>query len=149
MKANISEQFPFYIPQYQNKEIKTSTKHFLNTVCKTQNTIWYLYIYTMKHSGWGLLKLRSLISPLGEILIQQQYRLNTFNHVHICQVTLQISCGDTCQIWTWCNKVNSVLIILKFGKITERINWLSESHKKIKSNRPWYCRKILIWKLQK
>ena len=50
--------------------------------------------------GWGLLKLRSFISPLREILILQKYRLDTFNHVHICQVSPQLSCSDTCQIWT-------------------------------------------------
>ena len=44
--------------------------------------------------GWELLKLRSLISPLREILILQKYRLYTFNHVHICQVSPQLSCGD-------------------------------------------------------
>ena len=55
----------------------------------------------LKHQGWGLLKLRSIISPLREILIEQKYRLDTPNHVHICQVSPQLSCGDTCQIWTW------------------------------------------------
>ena len=51
--------------------------------------------------GWGLLKLRSLISPLREILIKQKYKSDNFNHVHICQVSPQLSWGDTCQIWTW------------------------------------------------
>ena len=46
--------------------------------------------------GWGLLKLRSLISPLREHLVSRKY---TFNHVHFCQVFLQLSCGDTCQTW--------------------------------------------------
>ena len=50
---------------------------------------------------WGLLKLRSLISQLWEILIQQNYMLDSFNQVHICQVYPQLSCGDTIQIWTW------------------------------------------------
>ena len=51
--------------------------------------------------GWGLLKLRSLISPLREILIYQEHRLDILNSVHICQVSPQLSSGDTCQIWTW------------------------------------------------
>ena len=46
----------------------------------------------------GLLKLRSLISPLWKVLICQRYRLSLSNHDHICQVSLQLSYGDTCQI---------------------------------------------------
>ena len=61
--------------------------------------------------GGGLLKIRSLISPLRESLILQKYRSDTFNHVHICQVSPQLSCGDTCQTWTW--QVTTVLIIRK------------------------------------
>ena len=56
--------------------------------------------------GWGLLKLRSLISPLRKILILQKYMWDTFNDVHICQVSPQHSCGDTCQIWTWYHSGN-------------------------------------------
>ena len=56
--------------------------------------------------GWGLLRLRSLISPLREILILQKYSLDTYNHVHICQVSPQLSCGDTCQRWTWYHSGN-------------------------------------------
>ena len=47
---------------------------------------------------WGLLKLNSLISPQAEFLILQKYLLDYFNHIHIWQVSLQPSCGDTCQI---------------------------------------------------
>ena len=54
----------------------------------------------LPNQGWGVLKVRSLISPLREILILQKYKLDTFNHVHICQVSPQLSCADTCQIWT-------------------------------------------------
>ena len=28
--------------------------------------------------------------------------LETLNHIHICQVSPQLSCSDTCQIGTWC-----------------------------------------------
>ena len=35
----------------------------------------------------------------GEISVE--YKSDNFNHVHICQVSPQMSCGDTCQIWTW------------------------------------------------
>ena len=44
--------------------------------------------------GGGVLKRRLSISPL-------EYHLN---HVHICQVSPQQSCGDTCHKWTWYSK---------------------------------------------
>ena len=48
--------------------------------------------------GWGLLKPRSLISPYAKIPILRKYLLDSLNHIHICQVSPQLSCGDTCQI---------------------------------------------------
>ena len=43
-----------------------------------------------KNCGWGLLNLSSIISLLQEILIQQKYRLDTFNYVYICRVSWQL-----------------------------------------------------------
>ena len=40
--------------------------------------------------GWGLLKLRSSISPQAKFSISQKY----------------MSCSDTCQIWMWYSKAN-------------------------------------------
>ena len=51
--------------------------------------------------GWGLLKLRSSISPYAKFSISQKYLLHSLNLFHIWQVSPQLSCGDTCQIWTW------------------------------------------------
>ena len=48
--------------------------------------------------GWGLLKLRSLISPQAKFSILQKYLLDSLNHIHIWQVSPQLSCGDTYQI---------------------------------------------------
>ena len=53
------------------------------------------------YQGWGLLKLRSLISPQAEFSILQKYLLDYLHHIHIWQVSPQLSCGNTCQIWTW------------------------------------------------
>ena len=39
--------------------------------------------------GWGLQKVRPLISPLREILMHKKYGLDTLNHVHICRVSPQ------------------------------------------------------------
>ena len=48
--------------------------------------------------GWGLLKLRSLISPEAKFSILQKYLLDPLYYIHIWQVSLQLSCGDICQI---------------------------------------------------
>ena len=48
--------------------------------------------------GWGLLKLCSLISPQAKFSILQKYLLDSLNHIHIWQVSPQLSCGDTYQI---------------------------------------------------
>ena len=61
---------------------------------------WTLSYFSCIDLGWGLLKLRSLISPLQKISIYHNSRSHTLNHVNIWQVSPQLSCGDSCQIWT-------------------------------------------------
>ena len=46
-------------------------------------------------------KLRSLISPQANFSILPKYLLDYLHHIHIWQVSPQLSCGNTCQIWTW------------------------------------------------
>ena len=36
--------------------------------------------------------------------------LDIEHHVHIWQVSPQLSCGDTCEIWMWCKKKSNVLL---------------------------------------
>ena len=53
------------------------------------------------------------------------------SHIHIWQVSLQLSCGDTCQILMWYWKGGSVLVILKKiqpESIWNWGNWYSDSH---------------------
>ena len=47
---------------------------------------------------WGLLKLCSLIPPWAKFSTQQKYMLDSLNHIHIWQVSPQLSCSDTSQI---------------------------------------------------
>ena len=51
--------------------------------------------------GLVLLKLRSLISPLGTFSVLQKHVLEYSNHIHIRQKSPQLGCSDICQIWTW------------------------------------------------
>ena len=50
---------------------------------------------------WGLLKLHLLISLWVFFSILQKFLLDSFNHINIWQLSLQLSCGNTCQIWKW------------------------------------------------
>ena len=56
--------------------------------------------------GWGSLKFRSLITPLGKFAISQIHMLESLNHINIWQISSQLSCGDIYQIWTWHSKDN-------------------------------------------
>ena len=61
-----------------------------------------IWIHYISHQGWGLLKLCSLIYLSEKYFILQHYMLHTYilqNGIHIWQVSPQLSCGDTCQIW--------------------------------------------------
>ena len=90
-------------------------------VCKNK----FLSIYL----GWGLLKLRSLISPWAKFSILQKYLLYSLNHIHIWQMSPQLSCGDTCQIWTRYSIVNVCFDNNgKYGKFRNGDNWLSNPH---------------------
>ena len=56
--------------------------------------------------GWGLPKLCSLISPQAKFFIQK-WLSNSLNHIHIWQVSPQLSCAHTCHIWTWSSIANT------------------------------------------
>ena len=71
------------------------------TVCIFRGKHWRLIDLALTGQGWGLLKLRSLISPWAKYSISQKCPLGSLNHIHIWQVSPQLGCGDTWQIWTW------------------------------------------------
>ena len=51
------------------------------------------------------------------------YILDFEHHVHIRQVPLQLSCGDTCQIWMWFKEYNRYFCKIKniaYGEITQQ-----------------------------
>ena len=78
---------------------------------------------------WGLLKLRPLIALLAIFQPLWKYKLYPLNHIHICQVSLQLSCGDTCQIWTWYSIEKQCFnSSQKLGKQRIGKNWLSNPH---------------------
>ena len=58
------------------------------------------------NQGWGSLKLRSLISPLGKFSILQRLRLESLNHIHIWQMSPQLGCGGISQMLT-CHSIGN------------------------------------------
>ena len=71
------------------------------SVAKWHSMLFTVSIISVAIQGWGLLKLRSLNFLLWKLSILKKYLLNSLNHAHICQVSPQLSCGDTWQIWAW------------------------------------------------
>ena len=62
------------------------------------------------------IEFRSLIFLFGEYLLLQKHHLDSLNHIHISQVSQQLSCGETCKIWTWHMHITTLLMILKNGE---------------------------------
>ena len=102
--------------------------------------------YTVKHNvirklGWGLLKLRSSISPLAKFSILQKCLLHSLNHIHIWQVSPQLSCGNTCQIWTSYSIANMYFGDVQIlGKKRNGGNRLSNPHP-----RSGHLSLVIIW----
>ena len=84
----------------------------------------------------GLLKLHSLITLLWKNCILLKYKLDSSNRDYICQVSLQLSCSDTCQIWSRYSVGKQCLLLMKNGKInrTEEMGFVA----------PTPCR--MLWK---
>ena len=50
----------------------------------------------------GVTKAPLINFPVVEIFFLAKYTLSySLNHIYIWQVSLQLSCSDTCQIWMW------------------------------------------------
>ena len=70
------------------------------------------------HQGWGLL---SHFSPNLSAL--SKHTLDIKYHVYIWQVSPQLTCGDTWQIWMWFRKSSSYFFKIEnfsYGEINER-----------------------------
>ena len=75
-------------------------KSFVTKFITLSNIMMYeILLKEWWNTGLWLLKLCSVISPLWIHLILDDYPLHSLNHIHIWQVSLQLGCSDTCQIW--------------------------------------------------
>ena len=55
----------------------------------------------MADMGWGLLSQFPPFRYIPNFSVSQKHALAIEYHVYICQVSPQLSCGDTCHIWMW------------------------------------------------
>ena len=83
--------------------------------------IWYSNGY--RDLGWGLLSQFPPFRYFPKFSALSKHTLTIKHTVHIWQVSPQLSCGDTCQIWTWF-KVSNLLFweteICRNGEINGR-----------------------------
>ena len=72
--------------------------------------------------GWGLLSQLSPFRYLPHFPLLSKQTLAIEHHVYIWQVSPQLSCGDTCQIWMWFRESNRYFCKIKnfaYGEISE------------------------------
>ena len=78
---------------------------------------------THRDLGWGLLSQFSPFRYFPNFPALSKQTLDIEYHVYIWQVSPQLSCGDTCQIWTWFKGSNSYFCKIEnfaYGEINER-----------------------------
>ena len=80
-------------------------QNLMCTTTATHHGYWLaLPHYSIKYTEWswvGVTKGQLVNFPIGDISFFQKYLLDVLNHFHIWQVSPQLSCGDTCEIWNW------------------------------------------------
>ena len=101
--------------------------------------IGYHQAVTPDSTGVGVTKAPFVNFSVSKMLLSK-YLLDYLHHIHIWQVSPQLSCGNTCQIWTWYTIASMYFgDAEKLGKRRNGGNWLSNSN-------PWF---IVDWDIRK
>ena len=77
----------------------------------------------LDHLGWGLLSRFPPFRYFPNFSALSKHTLDIEYHVYIWQVSPQLSCGDTCQIWKWFKESNRYFWKIEnfaYGEINER-----------------------------
>ena len=92
--------------------------------------VWWKWLPGLRTSAtlhpaqeWGLLSQFPLFRYFSHFSASPKYMLAIKYHVHIWQVSPQLSCGDICQIWMWCEESNRYFSRMEnfaYGQINER-----------------------------
>ena len=81
------------------------------------------YTIRFPHLGWGLLSRFPPFRYFPNFSALSNHTLDIEYHVYIWQVSPQLSCGDTCQIWKWFKETNRYFWKIEhfaYGEINER-----------------------------
>ena len=81
------------------------------------------HIFLTKVQGWGLLSQFSPFRYFPKFSALSKHTLTVRYRVYIWQVSPQLSCGDTCQIWMWFEESNMYFCEIEnfaYGEINER-----------------------------
>ena len=92
---------------------------------------------TSQDQGWGLLNQFPPLRYFPNFSALSKHPFVLEYHVYIWQVSPQLSCGDSCQIWMWLKESNSHFCKIEnfgYGEINERS--FSNPH-------PWINAKLL------
>ena len=85
----------------------------------------------LTHLGWGLLSQFPLFRCFPNLSALWIHTLAIEYHVYIWQVSPQLSCGDTCQIWMWFKYSNRY-----FGEI-ENFAYREINKRSFSEPHPW------------
>ena len=88
-----------------------------------------VFQFALRHQGWGLLSQFSPFLYFPHLPLLSKQTLAIEYHVYIWQVSPQLSCGDSCQLWMWFWESNRYFCKIEnfaYGEISERS--FSNSH---------------------
>ena len=69
--------------------------------------LWGMNISSFRVHGWGLLSQFPPFRYFPNFSALSKHTLYIDYHIYIWQISPQLSCGDTCQIWMWFKESNS------------------------------------------
>ena len=85
--------------------------------------IWSKEVLLCVRQGWGLLSRFPPFRYFPNFSVLPKHTLSIEDHVYIWQVSPQLSCGDICQIWMWCEESNRYFSRIEnfvYGEFNER-----------------------------
>ena len=103
----------------------------------------------LQEQGWGLLCQFPPFRYFPNSLESPKHMLAIEYHFYIWQVSPQLSCGDTCQIWMWLKEYNRYFYKIKnfaCREISQRS--FSNPHTRTSKNCNWHSQKqdnVFIW----
>ena len=106
-----------------NNITASPTHSMTNDAWSWRERVWSGSVIRSPPLGWGLLSQFSPFRYFPHFPLLSKQTLAIEYRVHIWQVSPQLSCGDTCQIWMWFGESNRYFCKIEnfaYGEISER-----------------------------